>query len=289
MKSAATGICEYVVDGKPAGPVLVFIHGWPDDASLWRRQVAALQDDYRCIRIILPNFGRRAVRRGGMAFPELVAALAATIREVQTGGKPVTLITHDWGAYLGYLLEQANPDMIESMVALDIGGHVSPNKPGEALFILGYQWTLILFWLVGGLAPPLGDWLTRRFAAALGVPARQARTARSRQNYLYFYLWRALLLPWWRGQLLTRYQPKRPVLFLWGLKKPVMFHSDHWLATVRKSGGCAKGIGNAGHWLMESHAEEVNRAIRDWLFTAFETRPVTCGESGRHPPQESVP
>jgi pimeloyl-ACP methyl ester carboxylesterase len=265
MKAVPSRTCEYVIDGKSGRPVLVFIHGWPDDASLWRKQVAALENDYRCIRITLPNFGSQAVMPGGFAFPPLVAMLAATIEEAQPDGKRVTLITHDWGAYLGYLLEQAYPEKIDRMVALDIGGHVAPGGAREAFFILGYQWALVLLWLAGGLAPPLGNWLTRRFAAILGVPPRQATKARSRMNYMYFYLWRGLLLPWWRTQLLAHYRPQRPVLFLWGCKKPVMFHSRRWLEIVDQSGGHSAGIEGAGHWLMESHADEVNRAIRDWL------------------------
>lgn len=265
MNSASAQTCEYVIDGKLNGPSLMFIHGWPDDASLWRKQVAALADDYRCIRIMLPNFGLRAVKPGGFNFPKLIAMLVATIEEVQPDGSPLTLITHDWGAYLGYLLEQAHPEKIKSVVALDIGGHIAPDSIRESLFILGYQWTLILLWLIGGIVPPLGNGLTRKFASALGVPARQAGTVRSRNNYPYFYLWRGLLLPWWRHELLARYRPTHPVLFLWGRKKPVMFHSKRWLDMVEQSGGHSTGIEGAGHWLMESHAEEVNQAIRDWL------------------------
>jgi len=265
METTPALTCEYVIEGNLAGPALVFIHGWPDDASLWRKQVAALQANYRCIRITLPNFGKQAVKPGGFAFPRLVAMLAATIGEARAGGKPVTLITHDWGAYLGYLLEQAHPELIERMVAFDIGGHIAANSTREALFILGYQWTLVLLWLIGGLIPPLGNGLTRKFALKLGVPQRQASTARSRNNYLYFYLWRGLLLPPWRKQLLAHYQPQCPVLFLWGCKKPVMFHSRQWLDIVDRSGGRSDGIEGAGHWLMESHADKVNLAIADWL------------------------
>ncbi len=265
MNAADARTCEYLIEGNRNGPTLLFIHGWPDDASLWRKQVEALQDDYRCIRITLPNFGERTTKPGGFDFPNLVAMLESTIETVQPDGSPLTLITHDWGAYLGYLLEQARPEKIERMVAVDIGGHIAPERLRESLFILGYQWTLIVLWLVGGIVPPLGNSLTRRFAATLGVPARQAKTARSCMNYMYFYLWRGLLMPWWRKQLLARYRPQRPVLFLWGCKKPVMFHSAHWLDLVDQSGGRSMGIEGAGHWLMESHADEVNRAIRDWL------------------------
>ena len=177
----------------------------------------------------------------------------------------VILITHDWGAYLGYLLERKFPERVEKMVALDIGAHVAPERARETLFMMGYQWTLIACWLIGGVLPPLGDWLTRKFAAVMKVPARQASKARSRVNYLYFYMWRGLLLPPWRKSLLRRYTPRCPVLFLYGKNKPVMFHSRHWLDIVEQSGGCSEGIDGGGHWFMQSHAEQVNQAIAHWL------------------------
>jgi len=265
MTGPALPACEYTIDGNPGGRTLVFIHGWPDDATLWRKQVAAFKDRYRCVSVTLPNFGDQHVKRGGLDFRQLVARLASTLDEVQPDDTPVTLITHDWGAYLGYLLEQAHPRKIGRMVALDIGAHIAPGSAKERFFIIGYQWTLIFLWFVGGILPPLGDLLTRRFAGKLGVPPRQAAKVRSRCNYPYFYMWRGLLLPWWRKHLPGHYRPKCPVLFLYGDRKPVMFHSQRWLDIVEKSGGHSTSLENGGHWFMQSHPKEVNQAILDWL------------------------
>jgi cis-3-alkyl-4-acyloxetan-2-one decarboxylase len=252
--STSHPVCEFTIEGRPKGPTLVFIHGWPDDANLWRLQVAALAGQFRCVLITLPNFGAQPVRAGGFDFPELVDRVTATIRAAQPMG-PVGLVTHDWGAYLGYLLERAHPDLISRMAALDIGGHL--GRPGfrAALRIMGYQWGLIAAWLVGGVLPPLGNGLSRAVGKAIRVPKRQRANLRSRCNYPYFYLWRNLLLPWHRKKLLALYRPRCPVLFLWGERKPVMFHSDQWLQIVADSGGRAEGLAGAGHWLMETHAE----------------------------------
>ena len=257
--------CEHEVEGNPEGPTLFFIHGWPDDASLWRKQVAALSGDYRCVTVTLPNFGPRKVRGGGFDFPELVAMLHATVGAVRRGDEKITLVTHDWGAYLGYLFEQKHPGLVDRMVALDIGGHKEPEGVKETLFIVGYQWTLIALWCVGGVIPPLGTWLTRGFAGLLGVRPRQRARLHSRCNYPYFYLWRGMLLPPWRDRILQRYRPRRPVLYLWGEKKPVMFHSEKWLDMVDRSGGRSEGIEGAGHWLQESHPQAVNEAIRGFV------------------------
>ena len=264
-----TNVIEYIVEGNPEGHTLVFIHGWPDNAGLWRKQVAALGSDFRCVLLTLPNFGERAVKAGGFDFPDMVDQLAVTVREVQPEAK-VSLVTHDWGAYLGYLLEQAHPDLVKRMASLDVGGHVQPAGLKEPLMIMGYQWALILSWLAGGLIPPLGRLMTRGVAKVVRVPSRQRESVRSRYNYLYFYMWRALLLPWHKDKLLRRYTPQCPVLYLYGERKPLMFHSDRWVRVVKETGGKVFGVEGAGHWLMESHPEAVNAELLDWFINRTE-------------------
>ncbi|MFC1719634.1 alpha/beta fold hydrolase [Pseudomonadota bacterium] len=263
-QSATFPVCEFSIEGKADGPTLVFIHGWPDNASLWRKQVEALGVNFRCVLVTLPNFGAQPVKAGGCDFPELLGSLAATIRQVQPHGK-VSLVTHDWGSYAGYMLEKAHPEWFEKMAALDIGGHLAPVGARAVAMIMGYQWALIACWLIGGLVPPLGAWMTRGVGRVIKVPARQLGNIRSRYNYPYFYFWRNLLLPWRRANLLNRYRPRCPVLFLFGERKPVMFHSPRWLEIVAGSGGRSEGIAGAGHWLMETHAGTVNEKLGAWF------------------------
>lgn len=256
--------CRYRIEGNADGPTLVFIHGWPDDDSLWRKQVAGLGDEFRCVLVTLPNFGEHAERAGGYDFPELVERLHATVRAVQPEGA-VGLVTHDWGAYLGYMLEQKYPQCCRRMVALDIGGHFEAEGLKPALMIIGYQWGLIAAWLAGGVVPPLGDLLAKGVGKAISVPARQRERLRSRYGYPYFYMWRNLLLPGLRKRLLGAYRPRCPVLYLYGKRKPFMLHSDKWLRIVAETGGQAEGLANAGHWLMETQADTVNGKIRKWM------------------------
>lgn len=258
--------CEYQIEGNPDGPTVVFIHGWPDDARLWHAQVPALGSDFRCVLVTLPNFGRRAMKIGGFDFPELVEMLANTVRAVQPEGR-VHLVTHDWGTYMGYSLEKAHPELVERMVALDVGGHIGRPPAKAAAMLAAYQWALIAAWIVGGVVPPLGNALSRIVGAVVRVPKERRRAIRSRFNYSYFYLWRAMLLPWKRASLLGRYRPQCPLLYLYGRRKPLMFHSPKWLRIVEESGGRWEEL-DAGHWLMESRPDEVNERIRDWLAPA---------------------
>jgi len=255
----------YVIEGNPEGGTVVFIHGWPDNHTLWRHQAAALRDQFRCVLVTLPNFGPTADRRTGYNFPALVDMLHRTIERVQPDHGPISLITHDWGAYLGYMYEKAHPERVDKMVALDIGGHLWPATARAIFLMLGYQWTLIGCWLVGGIAPPIGDWLSRRFASLMGVPQPQADRVRSRFNYPYFYLWSDVLLPWSHKKLLGHYQPRCAVLFIYGGDKPLMFHSEQWTELLAKTGGRSERIEGGGHWFMETHTKEVNALILEWL------------------------
>lgn len=252
------------IEGRADGETLVFVHGWPDGPGLWRHQVEALGDTCRCVLVTLPNYGPEPEPDGRCDFPEWVARLHATIEAVQPDGAPVTLVTHDWGAYLGYCYEKAHPERVARMVALDIGGHVAPESVKAALFMAGYQWTLIALWLLGGVWPAAGDALTQRFARALQVPMPQAAEARSRFAYPYFYFWRGTLLPWARDSLLGRCRPQCPVLFVYGARKPLMFHTARWLEIVEAGGGKHASI-DAGHWFMQTHPEALNPLVADWL------------------------
>lgn len=253
------------IDGKEEGETILFIHGWPDNHTLWRHQVAALSDQFRCVLVTLPNFGPTLEKRAGYNFSALVDRLHRTIEHVRPDNQPVSLITHDWGAYIGYLYEKAHPERIDNIVALDIGGHMRLATLNEAFLVIGYQWTLIGCWLVGQLVPRLGDWLSRKFAGVIRVPRAKAENVRSRFNYPYFYFWRALLLPGARKQLLRHYRPRCPILFIYGGNKPVMFHSKQWIKLVLKTGGRTECLEGGAHWFMETHPEDVNALIKEWL------------------------
>ena len=44
-----------------AGPPVLFLHGNPDTAELWRGIVSRLEGSYRCLAPDLPGFGRSTV------------------------------------------------------------------------------------------------------------------------------------------------------------------------------------------------------------------------------------
>jgi pimeloyl-ACP methyl ester carboxylesterase len=62
------------------GPVLLFIHGWPDDRTLWSRQVDEFKSTHRVITVTLPHFDLRSPMQGiGHDFPQITALLYETV------------------------------------------------------------------------------------------------------------------------------------------------------------------------------------------------------------------
>ncbi len=241
------------------GPeTIVMLHGWPDTLALWDATVDALKDRYRCVRFTQPGFAAGDARRM-RSLDELVALYAAIVDRVSPA-QPVTLLLHDWGCVFGYQYAMRHPQRVARIIGVDIGdsnsGAFMRSLSGKAkLGLVGYQWWLALAWKIGGR---IGDAMTRRMARALRCPSEPS-LMHAGMNYPY---WLA-----WTGGLKKSVQvaPECPVLYLYGDRKPFMFHSPRWLERVQAlPGGSAQGL-RTGHWVMTQAPQAFNGAVRAWL------------------------
>jgi pimeloyl-ACP methyl ester carboxylesterase len=84
--------------GKPSGPVLVAVHGFPDNHHVWDRLAAEL-GDFRVVTYDVRGAGDSDKPAGRAAYrierlrDDLVAVLDAV-----SPGEPVHLLGHDWGS-----------------------------------------------------------------------------------------------------------------------------------------------------------------------------------------------
>jgi pimeloyl-ACP methyl ester carboxylesterase len=245
-----------VVEGNATGETIVFVQGWPDDASIWDAAVAALRERYRCVRTTFPNFGGDRTARWGFRTVEIVDALEALVRD-SGGGKPVTLVLHDWGCYWGHAVHRRRPELVSRVAGVDASPHYRASTVRSVLGIIAYQWWLLAAFALGG---SVGDWMTRRLAKLADAPAPPARLT-AWMNYPYRNIWADLAAGRDR-QLLGDYWPDCPLLFVYGEKKPIPFHSDVWLDHVRKVGGDVVVL-PCGHWVpLEPAFVDI---LRRWL------------------------
>ena len=258
------GIAIHIEGPPEAADTVVMIHGWPDTHRLWDRTVAALKDQHRCVRFTLPGFDN-ARPRDPRSVQQLVEFFARVI-ESTCPGQPVTLLVHDWGAVFGYQFAMRRPDLVARVIGVDVGDANSPqhlkslsNK--AKLGIAGYQWWLLLAWRLGALIPSLGDGMTRRMARALRCPAPQALIC-SGMCYPYDIAWLGS-----HGGL-KRLAPvalTQPMLFIYGTRKPFMFHSQTWADGLAARPGCQVVALRTGHWVMDNDPAGFIDAVRAWL------------------------
>jgi pimeloyl-ACP methyl ester carboxylesterase len=250
-----------VVEEGAGDDAIVMVHGWPDTLRLWDAQVAALAPHYRCVRFTLPGFDPALPARAAS-----IAQLVELIRRVveHAGrGRPVTLLLHDWGCVFGYQFALTHPHLVARLIGVDVGDAGSRAlaralTPKAKWMIARYQLWLAAAWVIGGA---VGDWMTRTMARAARCPADPARIG-ARMNYPYAMRWLGAV-GGMRG--LAPLDPRWPMLYVYGERKPFMFHSPQWLQAMAARPGSRVVAMPTGHWVMVEQPDEFNRVLLDWL------------------------
>jgi pimeloyl-ACP methyl ester carboxylesterase len=101
---------EVWVDGPEDGPAVLFMHGWPDSHTLWRHQVAALNDaGFRTIAPDLRGFGAsdKPDEVEAYALKNVVVDVVMVLGAL--GVDKAHVVAHDWGAAAAWGLAAADP------------------------------------------------------------------------------------------------------------------------------------------------------------------------------------
>ncbi len=252
------------VDGQGSDSVLM-LHGWPDTRRLWDATVTALAPHYRCLRLSLPGHELGSPRQGH-SVDEVVALLHQVVRQLSPD-RPVTLLVHDWGCLFGYQFAMRHPECVHRLIGVDVGdsrcGAFLRGLTAKAKgMIAGYQWWLAVAWRLrhwfgGGLA----DRMTRSMARWLRCPTDPA-LIHAGMCYPYDMQW---LGSYGGFKSVLPIKPHCPMLYLYGNRKPFMFHSQAWLdALSARPGSRVLGL-RTGHWVMCQKPAEFNQAVLEWL------------------------
>ena len=265
------------------GPIVLCLHGFPDNAGSFRHQLPALAEaGYRAISLTLRGYEPGAIPADGDYTMETIATdILAVIESLDTG--PVHLIGHDWGAAVAFVATSAAPERFKSLTVMAV-----PHAGRFAREGLRIPKQLRLSWYMGFFNIPwLSDWVVQR------------------QDYAFIRkLWRdwspgwqpepgvldsviqTLSQPGVRSAALGYYRAALSIKAL--LVSAEEAHYPVPVPTLALSGerdGCIasevfeqlmvaqdfpKGltfsrIAEAGHFLHQEQPEQVNREILDWL------------------------
>jgi pimeloyl-ACP methyl ester carboxylesterase len=242
---------------------LVFIHGYPDNLTLWDKQVEYLKQDYSIARFTLPGFeledkGQRPhynIKQMRMIIDDFIKGL---------NKEHVTVLAHDWGAAYAFKYVEKN-DLVDRVVLFDIGSFGEEKRP---TINVKYTFALALAWV---LPEFIGDKLALYTADnILNIedvdPNKTIADLRSdpRMTYPYWHLWQSVLSK--NTTKATEIEDYgTPFLFIYGKDKKVWFHAKSWEKQLLELDKGQVEVVPGGHWFMQSSPDLVNQKIHDWL------------------------
>lgn len=106
------------------GPLAVFVHGFPLDATMWRPQLDALGDLRRCVAIDLPGFGRSAPRPE-LNVESLADAVAGAVHDL--GEEQADLVGFSMGGFALLALWERTPEVARSLAL--VGARANADTP----------------------------------------------------------------------------------------------------------------------------------------------------------------
>ena len=111
-----------MVDGPPQGELFILLHGFPEGAESWSRQVEAVaQAGGLALAPDLRGYGLSDAPEGveRYAIGELVEDVAAIIKAF--GRTEAHVAGHDWGAIIAWFFASRHPEMTKTLTALSVG------------------------------------------------------------------------------------------------------------------------------------------------------------------------
>ena len=119
---------HYVTKGQ--GPVILFIHGFPEFWYAWKPQVEEFSRDHQAVAVDLRgyNLSSRPKEVEQYAIPLLVADIQALADHLlrDRPRKKLTLVGHDWGGVVAWVFAMVHPEYLDRFVAI--------NSPHPAVF-----------------------------------------------------------------------------------------------------------------------------------------------------------
>jgi pimeloyl-ACP methyl ester carboxylesterase len=267
--------------GDRARPALLLLHGFPSSSRTFRQVIGPLSRLAYVVAPDLPGFGASDVldRPSFSAFSDCVEEL---LERLEVGQRFIYL--HDFGAPVGLRLAMRAPDRVRGLVIQNANAHRSglgpqwadtmefwsaPDARNEAAATAHLTPDGIRDQYVGGLPAELAPRIDPRVWAedwrVMGLPGRM-ETQRALIADYASHVARFDEI----ASYLAAHQP--PALLLWGRHDPFfdLAEVSSWLASLPRM---EAHIFDAGHFLLETHADQSIRLMGEFLAPRLTPRP----------------
>ncbi|XP_018110476.1 epoxide hydrolase 3 isoform X2 [Xenopus laevis] len=275
---------HYVASGDKRNPLMLLLHGFPENWYSWRYQLDEFSNAYRTVAIDLRGFGGSDApsRLEDYKMEILLQDLKELIRGL--GYSCCVLVGHDWGGTLAWTFAVRHRDMVTHLIVMN-APHPSafhdyvlshPSQLFSSRYVFLFQLPIIPEILLSlrdfeHIRKPMTD-------ATLGIQNVECKLSNEEiESYVYYPSQKGALTPplnYYRN--LFGFFPLKaqdvlvPTLLLWGehdafLEAAMVPEMQQYVHAPFR----AEIIANASHWLQQDRPQEVNRIIRDFLNEDF--------------------
>ena len=260
-----------IAGGQTSGDLFVLLHGFPEGAESWSKQVDVLAGaGALAVAPDMRGYGLTDApdRVEDYAMRHLVDDVVGLIASF--GRRSAHVAGHDWGAMVAWFFAIAHPEMTKSLTVLSVGHPAALADAmededqqtrsryidlflmaGKAERVLGEEDGRRLRGMLGGAIPPA---VVNHFVRSLERPGRLTAGL----NY-----YRANLSPDHAWTSLRVDTPvEAPTTMLWGDHDPALGRSQAESTASHVTGGFRlEVLEGAGHWLQFERPDEVGRSL----------------------------
>ncbi len=271
------GVDLHTVSCGTRGPLVLFLHGFPEHWRAWQGQLDALGPDHRAVALDLRGYNLSGKPTSVAAYRiDRLVADVLTVLDAVAPGERCVLVGHDWGGLIAWEVARAHPQRLSRLVII--------NAPHPRIFLRELRQNaaqrqassyVLVFrrrWLAEALLRAFRFWLLRRNVfgqaaspAAFPPPLRAAYLEAWRRPY-------ALTggLNYYRANGIRDVEEGRdeewvvdvPTLVLWGERDPTLLTGN--LDGLQRFVPCLRIVRwpEGTHWVVHELPERVNRELR---------------------------
>ncbi|MGY0003081.1 alpha/beta fold hydrolase [Micromonospora sp. I033] len=262
--------------GAPDAPVVLLPHGYPSSSFQFRHLMPALGDRWRLLAPDLPGFGYTREDEGRFAYTfDAYADFLRRFTEV-VGLRRYAVYLQDYGSQFGLRLAMSAPDRVAALVIQN--GDIYPDQHGPKYAPLREMWTQPYPQALETVLPniseagfrdefvgELPEEIADRVSPDLWTLSwAQVGRPPGPRNLARLLVDQRTTVDWFPRQqaYLRRHRP--PTLILWGPHDGYM-PAGAARAYLRDLPDAELHLLDGGHWLLETHLDEVVALMRDFL------------------------